>query len=850
MPIKKKTLAPEDLILNLNNKTKKFDVSKYEDFIFELCGDWEFQKDAIRNILKYFISGEYQDTKELFVENYEKNQAMKDFAPKEIFLKNLPFPYKLSCTIDLATATGKSRVIYGVARILLAEDIVDQVLVLCPSKTIKYELHKKFMAFTENSSLTDALPRDSATAVPGIKHSDETIEQGDICIDNVHKTYDHVSSSISDSLERKGSRTLVANDEAHHILNPKGAGEKTKMLEWKKFLDDEKYGFKYILNLSGTPYKGDNYFNDVIYRYSIRDAISQRYIKDIYYLEKDESENWKHKWKAILNNHEELKKEYSKAKKHITIVVTNTIANTDRLAEEIRSFLKEYSNVSDDEVERKVLPVTSSPRHDENRELLKYVDEVESPVEWIVSVSMLTEGWDVKNIFQIVPHEDRAFNSKLLIAQVLGRGLRIPKEYVNDDILPKVWIYNHAAWSVKIDRLVMEVAEISTLLSSNVIKESKYNFDLHYFEIDKQIKTAQKPKGEVEIKLPATLGFHSTKTRTEQDFVAALSRRKRIRTTDISDLIKKYSIEQAANAVYSNLYVFDMERRTNISARVSKDYIRELIKKELKKIEEDFVSEENLQNAKASFNVLLRPFTGVSRIEETYGSTTIKNTSEMKTSYLSESSFKHYGGLVTAKENLKNIDEEELGIIKRIKSEMKETLQTSLVDETYVRARIFDNLKLNQYKSPLDITLLSHKPERDFIEKLVNKYSQYIDAWVKSKDKGFYAIPYIHRPGTHSIQKDFNPDFFIKRGNKIIVVEIKSKDDSTVKNKDKLEGAISYFSTLNEKINNEFRYEFHFLDERDYTTFFENVLVDGKPFTSRLHADLSIKTREELKGEL
>ena len=36
---------------------------------------------------------------------------------------------------------------------------------------------------------------------------------------------------------------------------------------------------------------------------------------------------------------------------------------------------------------------------------------------------MLSEGWDVKNVFQIVPHEERAFNSKLLIAQVLGPRL-------------------------------------------------------------------------------------------------------------------------------------------------------------------------------------------------------------------------------------------------------------------------------------------------------------------------------------------------------------------------------------------------------------------------------------------
>jgi len=41
-----------------------------------------------------------------------------------------------------------------------------------------------------------------------------------------------------------------------------------------------------------------------------------------------------------------------------------------------------------------------------------------------------------------VPHEERAFNSKLLIAQVLGRGLRVPKEYESEQ--PELIVYNHA----------------------------------------------------------------------------------------------------------------------------------------------------------------------------------------------------------------------------------------------------------------------------------------------------------------------------------------------------------------------------------------------------------------------
>ena len=51
--------------------------------------------------------------------------------------------------------------------------------------------------------------------------------------------------------------------------------------------------------------------------------------------------------------------------------------------------------------------------HQTNLAQLKLVDSFASKVEWIVSVSMLSEGWDVKNVFQIVPHEERAFNSSL-----------------------------------------------------------------------------------------------------------------------------------------------------------------------------------------------------------------------------------------------------------------------------------------------------------------------------------------------------------------------------------------------------------------------------------------------------
>jgi type III restriction enzyme len=99
-------------------------------------------------------------------------------------------------------------------------------------------------------------------------------------------------------------------------------------------------------------------------------------------------------------------------------LVTKDISKAKMLCEDLTDFLENREKISRKAVEKKVLIVTSHKDHKKNVLELKNVDDKENSVEWIVSVSMLTEGWDVKNVFQIVPWEDRAFKSKLLIAQV------------------------------------------------------------------------------------------------------------------------------------------------------------------------------------------------------------------------------------------------------------------------------------------------------------------------------------------------------------------------------------------------------------------------------------------------
>ena len=124
-----------------------------------------------------------------------------------------------------------------------------------------------------------------------------------------------------------------------------------------------------------------------------------------------------------------------------------------------------------------MLCVTSAAKHQPNVAKLRTVDSPASKVEWIVTVSTLSEGWDVKNVFQIVPHEERAFNSKLLIAQVLGRGLRPPDGWNGEE--PVVTVFNRDSWSNRIKDIVNDILEIDRRLTPTVRPKSPYNLELH-----------------------------------------------------------------------------------------------------------------------------------------------------------------------------------------------------------------------------------------------------------------------------------------------------------------------------------------------------------------------------------
>ncbi len=819
----------KDLILKVskNYNPEKFNPDKYETFIEALCENREYQKEAIRETIRYLLGGEYDCLKDLAEENYKSNSKLQEkYASFDEFVKNLQLPHQLSCSLDHATGTGKSYVMYGIARIMLAEGAVNRVLVLCPSNTIENGLTEKFKSLSSNRVLKDLLPENSETLNPSIINASATIRSGDICIENIHATFMMSKSAIQDSLTGRGESTLVLNDEAHHMKSPFDKSLK----KWKEFLIDNKYGFRYIVNVSGTCYVGNDYFADVIHRFSLRDAIEAKFVKLIRYVAEDSSVNEQEKFQKIYDNHLENKRVKYYRLKPLTILVTKDITACKRLTNRLIDFLASKEGVGKEEVAKKVLIVNSHRDHKKNIPVLMRVDDRENSIEWITSVSMLTEGWDVKNVFQIVPSEERAFNSKLLIAQVLGRGLRIPEECKGNQ--PVVTVFNHDRWSVRIKHLVNEVLEIEKRINSySVDKKEDYNFELHHIEYkrcDNKKETPQEEPYELLKKGYIAYKAQERKMKKTTKYIKAVSGKTEEKETEIE--YRMYPVDRVVNEVVNKLMSIDMDLDSNYSAEFDKNKVKEIILNSLQKIGEknEVVDEYNYQNTLKAFGVVYRKKTESIRLNIEAKKIFRINTQELNKSSLGIGSLRRDGTVFCDECSFKLGKEEDIKSLREIKA-----------DESLLRSSFCEIENKYDFKTPLNVVLTSHKPERLFVKKLTKtNIASKIDAWIKSVGTGFYSIDYSWRKGEHPKQGSFNPDFFIKTGNDILVVEIKSDNDVSEENKAKLRFAGKHFYLVNKK-QKEQNYFFKMLSPKDYDLFFKAFQENRyKLFKSELETKL------------
>ena len=853
-----KTYNTKDLVLEVSKSydPARLNLTKWDRFLDVLCGDRQYQKETIENVIIYLASGRYKSIEDLVRENWNKNPELHTrYRDVNEYFHHLQLPNKLSATIDLATGTGKSYVIYGIAQIMLGLGLVDKVLVLCPSLTIEKGLMEKFTSLSGDSSLKQTIPPDAAYKNPRIIDANSTIKDGDICVENIHAVYEKTGSSIKVSLTSNGEKVLVLSDEVHHVYN-KSSGrdrESQDIKKWKDFLLSADYNFKYMIGFTGTAYIEDEYFNDVIYRYSLRQAVDGGVVKMVDYISKDESIDQSEKFQKIYDNHVENQNKYRRLKP-LTILVTKDITNAKRLTENLMEFLSKKESLSREEVEKKVLIVTSAQEHKANAARLKNVDDKDDSTEWIVSVSMLTQGWDVNNVFQIVPWEDRAFNSKLLIAQVLGRGLRVPPEYQTPQ--PRVKVFNHDAWSRNIKGLVDEILEVEMKLTSSVLREgdrAKYNFTLCNINYDKEPQEKEASR-DTEV-FDYSKGFVELISQVEDDEKGTEYTSLAGETYSKNTLIEynTYSVDEIVNKIYEEFKTREWEGRVlklpegeyTKNELPPKDEIRKIIRTSMDRrgIKGDRLVEKNRQSILKTFGTLLRKrgktVVNVKKVTRPQPVLTINMDKES----MAVGNLRHNATVFYADSFEDELLEEVKDILEEIKTD--ESLPKSAEKE------------INQYlfKTPLGVIFTRAEPERRFVEHLCKKdNADKIDSWIKSRDQGFYSVEYSWRKGEHPQKnQQFNPDFFIKIHyggiDYIVVVEVKSDGDDSDENKAKLRWTRQHFSDLNKELEEsgiKQKYIFHFLSPNSYTEFFQ-YLRDGRLIKEVFRSDLEDKLEQNGK---
>jgi type III restriction enzyme len=832
--IKRLNLSDHTLDINVRRcNYNKFSFSEIEDYVSELVGSRDYQYDAAKQVMIYLWGGSYKNIAELGRENYKKKlQIQQRFGTEDNFFRQLPLPDRLSGVVHMATGTGKSYVIFAIAYLSLVMGLAKRVLVLGPASTIiEQGLREKFKELINKREFNSKLPQRYRGKAINLLTDNDPIEDDSIVIENINAVY--TFGGITDTLFKNTDEVLVLGDEIHHayshlkysdnrLVLDKEEGPEGKKSEarderlWMRFLRENKEITRHI-GFTGTPYNQDEYFADIIFNYSIKDATEEKYIKkinSIIHTETDEGDDRltiDQRFEMVLKNHLENRKKYAyktrsgkRIVKSITIFICPNIKNAQRRSEEFIRFLARYDKKHHgmqgtdseiiDRLRKKVICVVSRISKSEYKDELDNIEETDpkkigGSVEFIFAVNKLSEGWDVDNVFQIVPMEERVFNSKLLISQVLGRGMRIPRKVPNALIqqkYPVLTVTNHDKFADHIKELVDSVTESDMYLTSVPLTDREQGRGTHNFTLfnlnyipnirfEKADRVDQGPPGKLALtRFEEKLGVKVIRTKDEKRYELA----RNFYTIDqvVYDTYKRFSLRtfEALHFDFGSVVVDDRYPE--------EDEIKQVILEAMEQagIKGNKLSEDNKKQIDLYFSQFLPRGKKKRVFENIEGDLIPVDTAEKmdksgirvselerdRTAFLSEDYETEVG------ETNKFV----LEYIKELRERPEDKQQLSLfkpedfverrdeIIRTFVKGDTRPPYVVNtsKLKSPQNIVLVSHSPEKEFVFQLIDN-SDYIDSWIKSPDKNFYSIDYEYwKRGKDRVRRSFNPDFFIK----------------------------------------------------------------------------------------
>lgn len=269
---------------------------------------------------------------------------------------------------------------------------------------------------------------------------------------------------------------VVLNDEAHHIHDEK--------LAWFKSIQDINNRLKMKgselslqIDVTATPrHNNGAIFVQTVSDYPLVEAIWQDVVKHPVLpdsasrsklVEKQSSkytekyEDYLHlgylEWKKVYDEHLKL------GKKAVLFVMTDDTKNCDEVSEYLQSKypeLKDRTLVIHTKNNGEISESSSGKSKDELdklREAANSIDKLDNKFKAIISVLMLKEGWDVKNVTTIVGLRAYTAKSNILPEQTLGRGLR--RMYRENDLIEQVSVVGTDAFMDFVESIKSEGVE-------------------------------------------------------------------------------------------------------------------------------------------------------------------------------------------------------------------------------------------------------------------------------------------------------------------------------------------------------------------------------------------------------
>ena len=239
------------------------------------------------------------------------------------------------------------------------------------------------------------------------------------------------------------SELMVLNDEAHHIHDPRMAWFKS-IQDIHNRLKQKGAALSLQIDVTATPkHNSGAIFVQTVADYPLVEAISQNVVKhpvlpdaasrarlverqSAKYTEKyaDYIDLGVIEWRKGYAEHEKL------GKKAILFIMTDDTRNCDDVKEYLEGHYPDLQGavlVIHTKNNGEISEAASGKAKEELEELRKQanaIDGQDSPYKAIVSVMMLKEGWDVRNVTTIVGLRAYSAKSNILPEQTLGRGLR------------------------------------------------------------------------------------------------------------------------------------------------------------------------------------------------------------------------------------------------------------------------------------------------------------------------------------------------------------------------------------------------------------------------------------------